>query len=88
MNNEHFEDDVKKAIEVMEQGGIILYPTDTIWGIGCDATKEMAVRRIFDLKQREDSKSMIILVALASPASEIVGFCTMLTLKPSFFRMS
>ena len=63
MSNEHFEEDVEKAIEVMQQGGIILYPTDTIWGIGCDATQEKPIRRIFDLKQREDSKSMIILVA-------------------------
>ena len=63
MNNQHFDEDVEKAIEVMKDGGIILYPTDTIWGIGCDATQENPVRRIFDLKQREDSKSMIILVA-------------------------
>jgi len=63
MNNENFEMDVERSIEVMQEGGIILYPTDTIWGIGCDATQEKPVRRIFDLKQREDSKSMIILVA-------------------------
>jgi L-threonylcarbamoyladenylate synthase len=63
MINGNFEDDVEKAIKVLESGGIILYPTDTIWGIGCDATQENPVRRIFDLKQREDSKSMIILVA-------------------------
>jgi len=63
MNNENFETDVERSIEVMQEGGIILYPTDTIWGIGCDATQEKPVRRIFDLKQREDSKSMIILVA-------------------------
>lgn len=63
MNNGQFEEDVEKTINVMEQGGIILYPTDTIWGIGCDATQEKPVKRIFDLKQREDSKSMIILVA-------------------------
>ena len=63
MNSWNFDDDVEKSIKVLEQGGIILYPTDTIWGIGCDATQENPVRRIFDLKQREDSKSMIILVA-------------------------
>ncbi len=47
----------------MEQGGLILYPTDTIWGIGCDATNEAAVRKVYQLKQREDSKAMICLVA-------------------------
>ncbi len=46
----------------MEQGGIILYPTDTVWGIGCDATNETAVKRVYELKQRADSKAMLILV--------------------------
>lgn len=46
----------------MRNGGIILYPTDTIWGIGCDATNEEAIRRIFEIKQREDSKSMLVLL--------------------------
>lgn len=55
-------DDIKKAIEVLQQGGIILYPTDTIWGIGCDATNVEAVKRIYDLKQREDRKSMLVLL--------------------------
>jgi Sua5/YciO/YrdC/YwlC family protein len=63
MNSVNFEEDVEKAVRLLEKGGIILYPTDTIWGIGCDATQEKPVTRIFDLKQREDSKSMIILVA-------------------------
>lgn len=54
--------DLKKAIEILQQGGIILYPTDTIWGIGCDATNAEAVKRIYELKQREDSKSMLILL--------------------------
>ncbi len=54
--------DIKKALEVLQQGGIILYPTDTIWGIGCDATNEEAVRRIYQLKKREDSKSMLVLL--------------------------
>ncbi|MDD4777087.1 MAG: L-threonylcarbamoyladenylate synthase [Fermentimonas sp.] len=56
------QEDIKKAIEVLKAGGIILYPTDTIWGIGCDATNEEAVKRIYDLKQREDSKSMLVLL--------------------------
>lgn len=54
--------DIKKACEIMRNGGIILYPTDTIWGIGCDATNEDAVRKIYELKQRDDSKSMLVLM--------------------------
>lgn len=46
----------------MSQGGVILYPTDTIWGIGCDATNEEAVRRVYEIKQRADSKAMLVLV--------------------------
>ncbi|MFP4556503.1 MAG: L-threonylcarbamoyladenylate synthase [Bacteroidales bacterium] len=53
---------IKEAIEVLKKGGIILYPTDTIWGIGCDATNPEAVDRVYKLKQREDSKSMLVLV--------------------------
>lgn len=56
------QDDIKKAIEVLKSGGIILYPTDTIWGIGCDATNEEAVKRIYELKQRDESKSMLVLL--------------------------
>ena len=56
------EDDIKKAVEVMRNGGIILYPTDTIWGIGCDATNRDAVERIYMLKRRDDHKAMICLV--------------------------
>lgn len=54
--------DIQKAIEVLKQGGIILYPTDTIWGIGCDATNEEAVKKVYALKQRADSKSMLVLI--------------------------
>ena len=53
------QDEVKKAIEVMRAGGVILYPTDTVWGIGCDATNEEAVRKVFAIKKREDSKALI-----------------------------
>lgn len=56
------ESDLKEAVRVMKAGGIILYPTDTVWGIGCDARNENAIRRIYDLKKREDSKSMLVLV--------------------------
>ncbi|HEY5571169.1 MAG TPA: L-threonylcarbamoyladenylate synthase [Bacteroidales bacterium] len=55
-------EDIKKAIEVISKGGIILYPTDTIWGIGCDATNEDAVKRIYEIKKRSDSKAMLVLI--------------------------
>lgn len=54
--------DLKKAVEVLKSGGVILYPTDTIWGIGCDATNSAAVERIFNIKKREDTKSMLVLM--------------------------
>jgi L-threonylcarbamoyladenylate synthase len=56
------ENDIKNCVETMENGGLILYPTDTIWGIGCDATKEDAVKKIYQLKKRSDEKSMIVLL--------------------------
>ena len=55
-------DEVNKALEIVQAGGIILYPTDTIWGIGCDATSETAVEKILKLKGRPDNKSLIILL--------------------------
>ena len=55
-------EEIKKAFEVLRQGGLILYPTDTIWGIGCDATNEAAVQKVFDLKKRVDSKALLVLV--------------------------
>lgn len=55
-------EDIKKAVEVLRAGGVIIYPTDTIWGIGCDATNEDAVKRIYAIKERQDSKSMLVLV--------------------------
>ena len=57
-----FNEDIKNACEILKKGGIILYPTDTIWGIGCDATNEEAVQRIFALKQRSDSKAMLVMI--------------------------
>lgn len=54
-------DEVKKTIEVLRAGGIILYPTDTVWGIGCDATNAEAVEKIYKIKQRDDSKSMLVI---------------------------
>jgi L-threonylcarbamoyladenylate synthase len=58
----NFEEEIKKSIEVLRKGGTILYPTDTIWGIGCDATNVEAVKKIFEIKKREESKSLIVLV--------------------------
>jgi L-threonylcarbamoyladenylate synthase len=55
-------DEVATAFKIVQQGGIILYPTDTIWGIGCDATNTEAVKKIYELKQRDQAKSMIILL--------------------------
>ena len=54
-------EEIKKIVKILNSGGIILYPTDTLWGIGCDATNESAVQRIYDLKRRSDSKSMLVL---------------------------
>lgn len=56
-------EEIQKAAEIIKSGGIILYPTDTVWGIGCDATNAEAVQKIYDLKNRADSKSMICLVS-------------------------
>ncbi|KAA6352563.1 Threonylcarbamoyl-AMP synthase [termite gut metagenome] len=55
-------EDIKEACRIMYEGGIILYPTDTIWGLGCDATNPEAVRKVYEIKQRTDSKAMLILV--------------------------
>ena len=59
-------DDIKAAIAVLQKGGIILYPTDTIWGLGCDARNEAAVQRIYAIKNRVDSKSMLVLMENAA----------------------
>lgn len=59
-------DDLQEALRVLRDGGIIVYPTDTVWGIGCDATNAEAVKKIYALKQREDSKSMLVLLDSAA----------------------
>ena len=66
MTQKDIAEDIRIAVQTLRQGGLILYPTDTIWGIGCDAANEEAVRRIFQLKRREDSKAMICLVDSAN----------------------
>ena len=65
-NLRYDKEDLQEALRVLRAGGIIVYPTDTVWGIGCDATNAEAVKRIYALKKREDSKSMLVL--LDSPA--------------------
>lgn len=66
MNMRYDREDLQDALRVLREGGVIVYPTDTVWGIGCDATNAEAVKKIYALKQREDSKSMLVL--LDSPA--------------------
>jgi len=57
-----FTEDIKEACRILNEGGVILYPTDTIWGIGCDATNPDAVRKVYEIKKRIDSKALIVLV--------------------------
>lgn len=64
---------MNKALEVLRSGGIILYPTDTVWGIGCDATDENAVRKVFQIKKRSDSKSLVLLAADMDMVAEYVN---------------
>ena len=59
-------EDIKAALQVLQKGGVILYPTDTIWGIGCDACNEEAVKKVYAIKNRVDSKSMLVLMENAS----------------------
>ncbi|MEG0462439.1 L-threonylcarbamoyladenylate synthase [Bacteroides sp.] len=66
-------EDVKKACQVMSEGGVILYPTDTVWGLGCDATNPEAVQRVYEIKQRADSKAMLVLVDSAVKVDFYVG---------------
>lgn len=62
MHYQYMTKSIEKALTVLRQGGVILYPTDTIWGIGCDATNRQAVDRVFRIKNRTDQKSMLVLV--------------------------
>lgn len=59
---DQFASEVDQCVEALKKGGIVLYPTDTVWGIGCDATRDDAVRKIFELKRRDDAKALITLV--------------------------
>ena len=63
INKQYDSDDLKEALNVLRSGGIIVYPTDTVWGLGCDATNPSAVRKIFGIKRRDDSKSLVLLAS-------------------------
>ncbi len=65
-------DDINVALQVLRKGGVILYPTDTIWGIGCDATNPAAVDRVYEIKQRNDAKSMLVLLDNAASLDRYV----------------
>jgi L-threonylcarbamoyladenylate synthase len=71
MKNE-FGEEIKNALKVLRAGGVILYPTDTVWGLGCDATNGGAVRKIFEIKKRSDAKSLIVLVNSAAMLTRYV----------------
>lgn len=74
MKNSHYqyEKDLTEAVNCMLNGGIILYPTDTVWGIGCDATNHEAIKKVYRLKQREEKKSMLVLTDSLASLSKIV----------------
>ena len=82
--------DIEECLKVLQNGGIILYPTDTIWGIGCDATNANAIQKIYQLKNREEKKSMIILVSdgemlkkfVKNPSAKILDYLAQ-QLKPT-----
>jgi L-threonylcarbamoyladenylate synthase len=78
-----FEKDIVACLKVLAGGGLILYPTDTIWGIGCDATRPDAVEKVYALKQRAENKAMIILVADEREILKWVG-----PTRPARFRLS
>ena len=66
------ESDIVQCLKTLSEGGLILYPTDTVWGIGCDATNEEAVARVYQLKQRDDSKALIVLIDSAESLDHYV----------------
>ena len=72
MTQKEIAEDIQKAVETLRAGGLILYPTDTIWGIGCDASNSKAVARVYNLKRRSDSKALICLVDSANRLQKYV----------------
>lgn len=67
------QEDIARAVDVMKRGGLVAYPTDTVWGIGCDATCQEAVRRVYAVKRRPDSKALITLVGSRRMLEHMVG---------------
>src|SRR5829696_1644289 len=82
MDKEFFTIEVETALQALGKGGVILYPTDTVWGLGCDATNAEGIKKIYEIKKRDDSKSLIIMVAeereilqyVASPDLQVFHF--------------
>ena len=62
METRYDKNDLQQALKVLREGGVIIYPTDTVWGIGCDATNASAVSRVYEIKRRVDSKAMLVLL--------------------------
>jgi L-threonylcarbamoyladenylate synthase len=85
MKETNFKTDINTALQTLLAGGIILYPTDTIWGIGCDATNAVAIQKIYQLKKREEKKSLIILAEdekmirkyVSSPSQKILNYISL-----------
>lgn len=70
--DDNFNLDLKSCVDVLKRGGVVIYPTDTVWGIGCDATNSQAVKRVFEIKQRADSKALITLVDSIAALERVV----------------
>lgn len=72
-NNSLLKGDISNCLKVLQEGGVILYPTDTVWGLGCDATNAKAVEKLYQLKKRSDAKSMLVLVDCAGKIQNYVA---------------
>ena len=72
--NDKLKEEIRKTLGILKNGGVILYPTDTIWGLGCDATNPEAVKRIYDIKKRADNKSMLVLLDDAGKIASYPGY--------------
>ncbi len=70
--DELFKNEIDKCLDVLRRGGVIVYPTDTVWGIGCDATNTVAVKKVFEIKRRADSKALITLVDSVAALERVV----------------
>lgn len=73
IRDEQYLADLRGAVDVLRRGGVILYPTDTVWGVGCDATNSQAVRRVYEIKRRADSKAMLTLVPSVAMLERVVA---------------